>query len=129
MEDAARQQSIDESVRLKREEYQALKKQIESLLQNQGSLSEEQLVLDRDILLANVHGSSLTKNEKQELERLFKPFRDILADKREKALLALPEDDRLALLQLKDLFKQRKERRQEIKNQLESLRKAAGASC
>lgn len=43
-------------------------------------------------------------------------------------MLALSEDDRQALQQLQAFLKQRKEGRQEIKNQLEVLRKSAGSS-
>ena len=57
-----------------------------------------------------------------------KPLRDIITDKKDKALLALSDDDRESLQQLKTILQQRKERRQEIKNQLEQLRKAAGSS-
>ncbi len=42
--------------------------------------------------------------------------------------MALSDDDRHALQQLKNILNQRKERRQEIKEQLEVLRKGAGSS-
>ncbi|MBA3816953.1 MAG: hypothetical protein H0X29_10650, partial [Parachlamydiaceae bacterium] len=38
------------------------------------------------------------------------------------------DDDRQSLMQLKEILKQRKERRQEIKNQIEVFRKASGVS-
>lgn len=127
-EEIARQQAIDASLELKRQEFQSLKQQIESMLQNHATFHEEALVFECDALLAKVHNSSLSKNDKYELERLFKPFKEILADKREKALLKLPEDESEALLQLKSLLKQCKQRRQEIKSGLEVLRRAAGSS-
>ena len=79
-------------------------------------------------MLAEIHDSSITKNEKQDLERVLKPLKDSITEKKEKALMALSEDDRQALQQLQTILKQRKERRQEVKNQLETLRKASGSS-
>lgn len=128
LEEEARQQQEQERNRQKQEKYNQLKEQTEQLLQQHDALEVEELVSRRDELVTQIHDSNLTKNEKQELERLLKPLRDIITEKKEKALLNLSEDDRQALLQLKEVLKQRRERRQEIKNQLEVLRKAAGSS-
>jgi hypothetical protein len=68
------------------------------------------------------------KAEKQELERQLKPLRDLISEKKESSLLALSDDDRQTLQQYRDVLKQRLERRQEIKNQMELLRKASGSS-
>jgi hypothetical protein len=127
-EENSRQQQENERNRQKKEKYKILKEQSEQLLQNHESQEVEQLVNDRDALLQQIHDSSLTKNEKQELERLLKPLRDIITEKKEREMMALSEDDRQALQQLQNILKQRKERRQEIKNQLEVLRKTAGSS-
>lgn len=106
-----------------------LKNEISHLMENMASLNSQELIAARDELLEKIQNSNLNKFEKQEVERLFKPLRssitDILSDKEEEALLALSEDDRQAIDQLKDVLKQRKERRQEIK---ETLRKANSAS-
>ncbi len=128
LEEEARQQQEQERNRQKQEKYNQLKDQTEKLLQHYDTLEVEALVSRRDELVTHIHDSNLTKNEKQELERLLKPLRDIITEKKEKALLDLSEDDRQALLQLKEILNQRRERRQEIKNQLEILRKAAGSS-
>lgn len=123
-----RQQQEQERNRQKKEKYQALKQQAERLLQDQEEKDADQLIEDRETLLVQIHESSLAKNDKQELERILRPLRDMITDKKEKALLALSEDDRKALEQMQTILKQRKERRQEIKNQLEILRKGAGSS-
>lgn len=127
-EEESRQQQENERNRQKKEKYNQLKEQTETLLQQHETLEADQLLSNRDELVAQIHDSTLTKNEKQELERLLKPLRDIITEKKEKALLDLSDDDRQALMQLKDILKQRKERRQEVKNQLEVLRKGAGSS-
>lgn len=123
-----RQQQEAERDRQKKERYHILKGQIETLLNQHEVLEVEQLAADRDSLAAQIHDAPLTKNEKQELDRLIKPLRDMIAEKREKALMELSEDDRQALQQMQTILKQRKERRQEIKNQLEVYRKGAGSS-
>jgi hypothetical protein len=127
-EEDTRQQQENERNRQKKEKYKALKDQAEQLLQGYEAQEADELISNRDALLEQVHDSSLTKNEKQELERVLKPLRDIITEKKEKAMMNLSEDDRQSLHQLQNILKQRKERRQEIKNQLEVLRKAAGSS-
>jgi hypothetical protein len=128
IEEDSRQQQENERNRQKKEKYKILKDEAERLLQNNESQEVNQLVEDRDAILQQIHDSALTKNEKQELERLLKPLRDIITEKKEREMMALSEDDRQALQQLQNILKQRKERRQEIKNQLEVLRKMAGSS-
>lgn len=127
-DEESRQQQENERNRQKREKYHTVKEQVERLLQQHDDLEVDQLVENRDALIAQIHESAITKNEKQELERLLKPLRDSITEKREKALMELSDDDRQALQQLRTIYQQRKERRQEIKNQLEILRKGAGSS-
>lgn len=126
--EGARQQLEIERERQKIEKSQALRDQAVHLVTEHESIDADQLIASRDALLEQIHNSSLSKIEKQELERTLKPLRDIITEKKETALLALSDDDRQALQQLKAILQQRKERRQEIKDQLEQLRKAAGSS-
>jgi hypothetical protein len=82
----------------------------------------------RDSLAERLHTVQLSRLEKQEFDRLLKQVRDALADRREKALLSLPDSDRQAILQLKMFLKERQEQRQEVKAQLEQYRKMKSAS-
>jgi hypothetical protein len=127
-EEDARQQIEIERNRQKREKYLSLKEWSERILSEYHNRDADTLVEERDHLLMQIHESTLLKTEKQELERLLRPLKDIITEKKEKALLALSENDRQSLQQLQNILKQRKERRQEIKDQLEVLRKAAGSS-
>jgi hypothetical protein len=127
-EEEARQQQENERNRQKKEKYRSLKERAESLVQQHESYEADQLLAERDDVWNQVNDSAITKNEKQEIERILKPLRDIISEKKEQTLLALSEDDRQTIQQLKDILKQRKERRQEIKNQLEIYRKGAGSS-
>lgn len=127
-EEEVKQQQEQERGRQKREKYHLLKSQVEALLNDNEGLDADQLIAERDGLLTQIADSTLTKNEKQEIERLLKPLKDTITEKHEKALLNLSEDDRQNLKQLQDILNQRKSRRQEIKIQLETLRKTTGSS-
>lgn len=127
-EEDIRHQQEQERSRQKKERYNSFREMAEKLVRQADSYDVEQLTTERDQLVSQLQESTLTKNEKLEIERLLKPLKDVITDKSEKALLALSEDDRHALQQLQDILRQRKERRQEIKKQLEIYRKAAGSS-
>ncbi|WP_068470175.1 hypothetical protein [Candidatus Protochlamydia phocaeensis] len=127
-EEEARQQQENERMRQKKEKYKMLRDQADKLVRQSDTFEADQLIAERDQLLAQIQETNLTKNEKNELERILKSLKDIIAEKQEKALMDISEDERHALQQLQDILKQRKERRQEIKNQLEIYRKAAGSS-
>lgn len=127
-EEQLRQEQEQERLRVKKQKILDIKQEIETLLKSVDNYDAEGLVAARDAIYNNIHEAPLIKVEKQELERLLKPFRDLISDKQEQALMALSDDDRQAILQLKEVLKQRKERRQEIKDQIESLRKVSGAS-
>lgn len=128
VEEDTRQFQENERNRQKKERFRDLKNEAEKLMQEHDSKEINVLTAERDSLLQQIQDSPLTKNEKQEIERLLKPLRDYITEKKEKDMMALSEDDRQALQQLKQILEQRKVRRQDIKNQLEVLRKAAGSS-
>jgi DNA repair exonuclease SbcCD ATPase subunit len=105
-----------------------LKKAISDLTSALDRYDVEELSAQREALSAQINDLPGNKQEKLELERTLKPVRDAITEKRERSLLALSEDDRNALQQLKEILKQRKERRVEINNQLELFRKSEVAS-
>lgn len=127
-DEEARQAADVERERLKKEKILALRGSIDSLLSSAEAMEVEELIAQRDALVQEISQAQVTKLEKQELERILKPLKDVITDKKEKALLNLSDDDRQALGQLRELLKQRKERRQDIKNQIEVFRKASGSS-
>lgn len=71
---------------------------------------------------------AIPKREKHSLERSLKEIRDFLENKKEEALINLSDDDRVALENLRGILRQRNERRQEIKAQIEEYRKIVGGS-
>jgi hypothetical protein len=123
-----RNQQERERVEQRKEFFNSLKRKAEELVHSQTHLNADELMIRRDSLLKEFQESSLSKLEKQELERLLKPLKDIITEKQEQALLSLSEDDRESLKQLQNVLQQRKERRLEIKNHVDSLRRSAGTS-
>lgn len=118
----------NERQRLKQQKVIDLKREIEALLKTVDNYDAAKLTVERDSILEKIQTTSLVKAEKLELERILKPLRDIIADKKAMSLTALSADDRQALQQLKEMLQERRTLRQEIKEQVESLRKAIGAS-
>ncbi len=117
-----------EKLRQKRELLNALKEKI-SQISKQGEKMELDALLasfaEIETQLAEIEAS---KMEKQQIERSLRPIKDLITDKKEHSILNLSEDDKKALENLKHVLLQRKERRQEIKVQLEVYRKALGGS-
>lgn len=128
-QEEVRAQQEHEREKHRKAKVDELKEEMSTLSQRLGSFNAQELVEIRDEFIEKVQTSSLNKFERQEIERVFKPIRNAIADalseKEEQALMSLSDDDRHAIEQLKEALKQRKERRQEIKD---ALRKAGSAS-
>lgn len=127
-EEAQRQQHHQDRENERRNKYKEIKSQLEELLKSQDKYSLDELTGMRDTTIEAMNALALNKVEKQELERSLKSIRDVISDKKESSLLQLSDDDRQSIQQLKVVLQQRKERRQEIKDQMETLRKAGGGS-
>jgi len=127
-EENERERREKELERQKKEKFFELKNQLHSLVENGEEWEVEALVQKRDELQNALQEIDLSKSEKHLIERQFKQIKDLIQEKKERALLNLSEDDRHALEQLKSMLAERKEHRIEIKNQLENYRKALGGS-
>lgn len=68
------------------------------------------------------------KKEKLDAERLIKQLQNHLIEKKEKAILNLSEDDKATIDNLKQVLTSRMERRREVKERIEVLRKSRGGS-
>lgn len=118
-----------EKERLKQEQFVELRNRLEGFVQEAETLENEEILKQKDVLLNEIaEAPLLTKSDKQSLEKILQPLRDVIAGNKEKALMAMPEGDRQALETLRSMLQQRLERRQEIKEQLEQYRKSAGSS-
>ncbi|MEI8366209.1 MAG: hypothetical protein WCF65_07300, partial [Parachlamydiaceae bacterium] len=127
-QEQARANHEHEKERLRRQRIQEVKQDVELLLKEGSSLEAETIESRRDAIVQTMEELTISKLEKQEIERQLRPLRDLISEKKESSLLTLSDDDRQSLLQLKEILKQRKVRRQEIKTQIDQLRKAAGSS-
>lgn len=127
-EEEVKVQKEEERNQKKKARYKSLKERSENLVSKHSEYDLDAFMAERETLIAEIHEAQLTKSEKFELERNLKQLKDLLADKKEKALMVLSDDDRQALEQLQEVLKQRKIRRQEIKQQLDAHRRSAGSS-
>jgi hypothetical protein len=123
MEEAER-----EKIRVKKEKMAAIKEEIAQLIREGSQMELETLQSRFDELLKKIEQLEAPKMEKQQIERSLRPLKDLVADKKENSLINLSDDDRKALETYRMILQQRKERRQEVKDQLESYRKALGSS-
>jgi len=112
----------------KQQKHLELQQEVHQLLKNVDHKDVDSLTSERDALVTKIQASSFDKKAKNELELMLKPLRDLIVEKKEQALMTLSDDDRQALQQLKLVLQNRKERKQQIKEQLEINRKASGAS-
>jgi hypothetical protein len=117
-----------EKIRLKKEKISQLKDKMAHLLK-EGSklelsvLEEEYAALKEEVKLAGA-----SKTDQQQFDRMLRQFKDVMADAKTNALLNLSEGDREALENLRAVLEQRKQRRTEIKEQVEQYRRAVGSS-
>ncbi len=123
-----RQRKEREAEVMRREKTNAIKEQLEQLLFSSDQASPDEMMEKRDDLLKEFEAIQLSKTEKQIVGRQFKQLKDLISERKERVLMALSEDDLKSLELLKSMLDERKERRTEIKDQLESYRKALGGS-
>ena len=127
-EESERLKKEHEAEAKKREAILALKSELNLLLDQSTNMDIDLLASKREALHQQFEKTSISRAEKQIIDRTFKQLKDVLDEKKEKALLMLSEDDQKALSELKAVLEERKLRRQEIKNQLENYRKLLGGS-
>lgn len=112
----------------RKELVQTYRNRIAEFIQTSAAHDIETIEANRASLAEEIAASGLPRHEKQDLDKCFRPLKDLLVEKSEERLLNLPENDRQALEQLQELLKERKLRRQEQRELTDELRTAAGAS-
>jgi hypothetical protein len=123
-----RQKHTLEKERLRKEEIVSCKEALQELLNPALEIDLDALNGKKEALLKRFEGFSLAKAERQGVDRQFKQLKDLIHEKKTKALLMLSDEDVKAVSELRLALEERKMRRQEIKNQLESYRKLLGGS-
>lgn len=127
-EEEVRQREQDSRESERREKFTQFKNTIQNLMGEAPKLEIAEIQAQKEAIWQEVCSSNLNRHDKLELEKLFRGLKDILVEKNEERLLNLPENDRQALDQLRELLKERKARRQELRAHTDELRKQAGAS-
>jgi DNA repair exonuclease SbcCD ATPase subunit len=117
-----------EKIRLKKEKVAQFKESLAQLLKEGPNLELEALAARFEEMEKEIQALEASKMEKQQLERQLRPLKDLVAEKKEHSLINLSDDDRKTLENLRTVLQQKKERRQEIKEHVETYRKALGAS-
>lgn len=112
----------------KREKVLSILRNAEDLLLRASSMDLVQILESKEQLEKDFHAAAAGKAEKLRFEKLLKKLLDAIVEKKEKAILNLPAQDRQALEQLKEFLADRIEAREEVKKNLEACRKAQGAS-
>lgn len=122
------EQAEKEKLRIKREELANLKTEIADLIKTGAGLSTEVLIASFNEIKQKLEKFEISKIERGQIERSFRPIKDLIADSKENSLLHLTDDQRQNLENLRTVLQQKKQRRQEIKDQIESYRKVLGSS-
>jgi len=117
-----------EALRQKREKIARIKDEAAKLQKEGSQLDLEAYSSRYEDLFQSLQSLEASKIEKQQLENSFRPLKDLFADKKEESVLNLSDDDRKTLENLNTILKQKRERRQEVKEMLEMHRKALGGS-
>lgn len=122
-----RQQEL-ERVRIQKEKLEAIQERISSLIHEGSDHSLEDILLKQKEIESELSVLRLSKVEKALIERSLRSLKDLIADKKEQALMNLSDDDRKALESYQIVLQQKKERRSEIKALIDSHRKILGSS-
>ena len=125
------EKQVRQQEELRLQKLQSLQKEMESLLQGPGRLGEmgaEEAIKRKGLIEEEVKAFSLSKAEKMWVDRLLKQLKDRILEVKSAKILSLSQSDQETCEALKQLIAEKKERRVEIKEQLESYRKALGGS-
>lgn len=127
-EEERRRKEQEEELNRRKKQIEDLKDRIAKYIERGEELDVKSLSTIIKDIQTEIEGLSLKKYEKQALDRSFKPLRDLLLDLKEKALLNLSKNELKSLENLKQILQDRKQRKKEIKKQLEVYRKEEGSS-
>ena len=115
-----------EILRLKK--LQELREKIQIVLESADPISFEDLTTQRVSLEEDLKNCSASKSEKMALDRLMRQLKDRILEVKGKKILSLSHSDQEKYEELQSILQEKRERRQEIKFQLEGYRKALGGS-
>lgn len=117
-----------EKLRLKREKIGQVKELLADLIQKGPEIELDALIERFKSLETDIASLELSKIERQQIDRQIRPLKDLIADRKEHSLMNLSDDERKTLENYRLVLEQKKERRQEIKELIDSYRKTLGSS-
>jgi hypothetical protein len=124
----AREKEIEEGQRQKREKIEQYKERIKQVIDQVPETTVEELNLSKERLQSELQLLTVTHAEKDLLEHELKTLRDLINDKKEKAMLALTPEQRQSLDHLYQLIEEWKVQKNGIREQLEIYRRALAGS-
>jgi DNA repair exonuclease SbcCD ATPase subunit len=127
-EQQEREKEIEESQRQRRDKIEDYKRRLQETMDQVAAKTVEELLSLRDDLNKQLALLSATHAEKELLEHLLKQFRDLIIEKKEKAIASLSEEERNSLQHLQQMIEEWKGQKHEIRTQLETYRKALAGS-
>ncbi len=122
------EQIEQEKMQQRKEKVLKLKEALQQFIHDAAQMELDALIAQYKQMEADIASLEISKVERQGLERSLRSIKDLIADKKENSLLNLSEDDRKTLDNLRMVLQQKKERRQEIKELIDSYRKTLGSS-
>lgn len=122
------EEAAAEAVRKKRENIEEVKTRIGLLLKEGAGVDVLALEQTLASLKEEIKLLGASRTDQQQFDRLLRQVNDLVADAKEHHLMNLSDDDRSALESLRGLLDQKKKRRKEVKDQIETLRRARPSS-
>lgn len=127
-EHEGREKELEEAQRQKRDKIEDFKKRLGSAQERIAEMTIDQLLLSKDELHKQLVLLPMTQAEKELLEQALKEFRDLINDKKEKAIASLTPEERNSLEHLKLRLEDWNLQKQDIRKQLEIYRTALAGS-
>lgn len=112
----------------RQKKLETLTEAIQQLLSDGKTWTVVDIEAKKKTLLEEIESVAKNAAEKRVLKLQLEPLRDLIAERKEEALLSLSSDQRSNLENLRQVLEDRLQRRDEIKKHFEDCRKAAGAS-
>ncbi len=127
-EDLERHRLLQEQEQARKLKVEGLKSSLEALLARVETEETAKILLEKDQLVREIPMLQITRVEKGSLDQIVGRIKHALTAKKEKAWMNLPEGVRHDFDVLNTALEEGKNRRQEIKTELEGYRKALGSS-
>ena len=128
LEQEEKAKALEAALKARQEKLEQFKQSLQKLIEEASILDIETLEAKKEELSKEFINISSQRNEKISIEKSFKMLKDFINEKREKALLNLSADDQSHLSKLKEALKERELSRKEIKEHLDSLKKAKSSA-